>query len=328
MIAVNKRKFKPFFWLMKGLMLAVLYFVVSCNTSSHPRPADLEKVSLDYVSFETLFFGELHTPLEEVKVQFPYFFPDKTSDSLWLEKRSDSLQQLLFDATKSISKNNLKSRVARVLQYAHYYFPDEKLPQTAISLLTDVDYSLRAVDADSMLLLSIDTYLGVNHPLYEGIPVYVKNKLTLNHLESEIIDALAPRFIPALRGRTFLDQMVQHGKRLFLHDYLAPGLENYQHIQYTATQWEWASAHEAEVWRYFIDNELLFSTDESLEFRFLLPSPYSKFYSYLDVNSPGRIGQWTGYQILKKYQKRTGGTLKEVLAASPQEILKKSRYNP
>jgi hypothetical protein len=247
---------------------------------------------------------------------------------LWLEKRSDSLQQLLFDATKSISKSHLKSRITRVLQYAHYYFPDEKLPQTAISLLTDVDYLLRAVDADSMLLLSIDTYLGVDHPLYEGIPVYIKNKLTLHHLESEIIDALAPRFIPAPRGRTFLDHMVQDGKRLLLHDYLAPGLENYQHIQYTATQWEWASTHEAEVWRYFIDSELLFSTDESLAFRFLLSSPYSKFYSYLDVDSPGRIGQWIGYQMLKKYQKRTGATLKEILAASPQEILKKSRYNP
>jgi hypothetical protein len=72
----------------------------------------------------------------------------------------------------------------------------------------------------------------------------------------------------------------------------------------------------------------LFSTDESLAFRFLLSSPYSKFYSYLDVDSPGRIGQWIGYQMLKKYQKRTGATLKEILAASPQEILKKSRYNP
>jgi hypothetical protein len=313
---------------MKGLLLFVIYFVVSCNTSSHPRHVDLEEVPLDYVSFESLFFGDLDTPLEDIKVQFPFFFPNKTPDYLWIEKRSDTLQQQLFEATKSILKSNLKSRVTRVLQYAHYYFPDEKLPQKAISLLTDVDYSLRAVDADSMLLLSVDTYLGVKHPMYDGIPVYIRNKLTLHHLESEIIDALAPRFVPAPSGRTFLDLIVQHGKRLLLHDYLAPELKNYQHIQYTAAQWEWANTHEAEVWRYFIDNELLFSTDESLRFRFLLSSPYSKFYSYLDVDSPGRIGQWVGYQMLKKYQKRTGESLKEILAASPLEILKKSRYNP
>jgi hypothetical protein len=32
--------------------------------------------------------------------------------------------------------------------------------------------------------------------------------------------------------------------------------------------------------------------------------------------------------MLKKYQKRTGESLQKILAASPQEILKKSKYNP
>ena len=324
----NYSKIKIFFLQLKGLLGVIFFLIVSCNTSTYPKPVDLEEIPLDYVSFETLFFGDLDVPLEDIKAQFPFFFPSQTPDAVWLEKRNDSLQQLLFYATKSIPKNNLKYRVKRVLQYANYYFSDENLPQTAISLLSDVDYSLRAVHADTLLLISIDTYLGVDHPLYEGIPTYIKNKLTLDHLEAEIVDALAPRFVPAPSGRTFLDQMVHHGKRLLLHDYLAPAKEDHQHIQYTTAQWEWANTHQAEVWRYFIDNELLFSTDENLPFRFLLSSPYSKFYSYLDVDSPGRIGQWIGYQMLKKYQKRTGESLQEILAASPQEILKKSKYNP
>ena len=322
------RKIKSFFRHLKGLGIVVFCFVVSCNTSPHPKPADLEEISLDYISFENLFFGDLDTPLADIRSRFPFFFPSQTPDSVWLEKRSDSLQQLLFNATKSLKKNNLKSRIKQVLQYANYYFPEHKLPQTAISLLTDVDYSLRAVDADNMLLLSIDTYLGADHPLYEGIPTHIKNKLTIDHLESEIIDALAPRFVPKPNGRTFLDQLVFHGKRLLLHDYFAPAIEDHQHIQYTISQWKWAVDHEADVWRYFIDNELLFSTDNNLHFRFLISSPYSKFYSYLDAGSPGRIGQWLGYQMIKKFQKRTGKTLQEILTTSSQEILKKSKYNP
>ena len=161
----TKCKIKSFFRYLKGLGIVVFCFVVSCNTSPHPKPADLEEISLNYVSFENLFFGDLDTPLADIKSQFPFFFPSQTPDSVWLEKRSDSLQQLLFDATKSLQKNNLKSRITQVLQYANYYFPEHKLPQTAISLLTDVDYSLRAVDADDMLLLSIDTYLGTATPM-------------------------------------------------------------------------------------------------------------------------------------------------------------------
>jgi hypothetical protein len=324
----NYCKIKLFFLHLKGFLIAFVFFVASCNNSTHPKPDDLEEVTLDYISFETIFFGNLDTPLEKIKFQFPFFFPSQVNDSVWLEKRNDSLQQLLFDATKLIPKDNLKSRITRVLQYANYYFPDVELPKTCISLITDVDYSLRAVDAESMLLLSIDTYLGIEYPLYEGIPGYIKNKLILDHLESEIIDALAPRFVSASSDRTFLAQMINHGKRLVLHDYLAPNMEDHQHIQYTAAQWEWANTHESDVWRYFIVNELLFSSDNDLPFRFLRSSPYSKFYSYLDVDSPGRIGQWIGYQMLKKYQKRTGESLQEILIASPQEILKKSKYNP
>jgi hypothetical protein len=62
---------------MKGLLLFVLYFVVSCNTSSHPRHVDLEKVPLDYVSFETLFFGDLDTPLKILRLNSLSFFLTK-----------------------------------------------------------------------------------------------------------------------------------------------------------------------------------------------------------------------------------------------------------
>ena len=310
-------------------MLFGLSLIVSgCSSSTHPKPQDLPEFPFELIRFEHVFFGDLNTPLDQLKSQYPYFFPEQTPDLVWEEKRTDSLQQVLFKATQTLFKDDLKQRTSNVLRYANHYFPNDKLPRKVITLLTDVDYSLRAVDADSLLLISIDTYLGESHPLYEGIPQYIKNSLVPEHLESELIDALSNRYIQKTNSRSFLSRMVTHGKRLLIHDYLAPDLMVHQHIQYTQNQWDWAISHESDVWRYFVDNEWLFSTDESLRFRFLTLSPYSKFYSYLDENSPGRIGQWIGYRMVKAYQKRTGASLQEVLAANAQEILKKSRYNP
>ena len=310
-------------------MLFGLSLIVSgCSSSTHPKPQDLPEFSFELIRFEHVFFGDLNTPLDQLKSQYPYFFPEQTPDLVWEDKRTDSLQQALFKATQTLFKDDLKQRTSNVLRYANHYFPNDKLPRKVITLLTDVDYSLRAVDADSLLLISIDTYLGESHPLYEGIPQYIKNSLVPEHLESELIDALSNRYIQKTNSRSFLSRMVMHGKRLLIHDYLAPDLMVHQHIQYTQNQWDWAISHESDVWRYFVDNEWLFSTDESLRFRFLTLSPYSKFYSYLDENSPGRIGQWIGYRMVKAYQKRTGASLQEVLAANAQEILKKSRYNP
>ncbi len=321
-------KINAFFWQPKALLVAVFFCVVGCIPSSNPKPEDLPEVAQEFIQFEALFYGDLDTPLGQIKVHFPYFFPTQTPDNVWIEKRTDSLQQALYGATKPLFDKNIPQRVERVLQHVNYYFPKESLPKKTITLLTDVDYSLRAVDADSLLLISIDTYLGENHPLYEGIPQYIKNKLTHTHLEAEIIDALASRFVPQPRERTFLAQCIAHGKRLLLHDYFAPDIPQNYHIQYTQEQWDWAVDHEETVWRYFVDNELLFSTDENLRFRFLTPGPYSKFYTTLDANSPGRIGQWVGYRIVQAYQKRTGASLQQILKTDAQELLKKSRYNP
>ncbi len=310
------------------MLFGLSLIVNGCSSSTHPKPQDLPEFPFELIRFEHVFFGDLNTPLDQLKSQYPYFFPEQTPDLVWEEKRTDSLQQALFKATQTLFKDDLKQRTSNVLRYANHYFPNDKLPRKVITLLTDVDYSLRAVDADSLLLISIDTYLGESHPLYEGIPQYIKNSLVPEHLESELIDALSNRYIQKTNSRSFLSRMVTHGKRLLIHDYLAPDLMVHQHIQYTQNQWDWAISHESDVWRNFVDNEWLFSTDESLRFRFLTLSPYSKFYSYLDENSPGRIGQWIGYRMVKAYQKRTGASLQEVLAANAQEILKKSRYNP
>lgn len=322
------RKINVFFWLTKALFLTLFFLVSGCSSSSHPKENELPKVAVELIRFESLFYGDLNTPLSKIKKSFPYFFPAQTPDSIWVEKRKDSLQQLLFHATKSFSTTDLQKRTESVFKHVKYYFPTEKLPQRAISLITDVDYSLRAVDADSLLLISIDTYLGGNHPLYEGIPMYIREKLTEKHLEAEIINALSDRFVSHPKSRTFLAQAVTHGKRLLLHDYFAPDVPQNQHIQYSQAHWDWAVNHEEEIWRYFVDNELLFSTDDTLRFRFLSPSPYSKFYTFLDADSPGRLGQWIGYRMVQAYKKRTNATLQKVLKADANDILKKSRYNP
>ena len=91
---------------------------------------------------------------------------------------------------------------------------------------------------------------------------------------------------------------------------------------------QWAFENEKNVWDYFISNEILFSTENSLDYRFLNDSPYSKFNSSLDNGSPPRIGAFIGYRILESFIKRTNYNIQEILNISPQEILKKSNYNP
>jgi len=44
--------------------------------------------------------------------------------------------------------------------------------------------------------------------------------------------------------------------------------------------------------------------------------------------SPGNVGSWVGWQIVKTYANKTNKSLKEILTTSPKEILTKANYKP
>ena len=54
----------------------------------------------------------------------------------------------------------------------------------------------------------------------------------------------------------------------------------------------------------------------------------SKFYLGLDAESPGRVGQWLGWQIVRSYMENNDTSLKEMLALDAKTIFDKSKYKP
>ena len=97
---------------------------------------------------------------------------------------------------------------------------------------------------------------------------------------------------------------------------------------YSQDKLNWAEANEEEIWTYFIDQKLLFSTDTNLSSRFIENAPFSKFYREQDNLSPGKIGVWMGWQIVKSYMKHNNVSLQELLKTSEEEVFNKSKYKP
>jgi uncharacterized protein YjaZ len=48
----------------------------------------------------------------------------------------------------------------------------------------------------------------------------------------------------------------------------------------------------------------------------------------IDRESPGRIGQWLGWQIVKSYMENNDVTLDQLLKTEPTVIFNKSKYKP
>jgi uncharacterized protein YjaZ len=110
---------------------------------------------------------------------------------------------------------------------------------------------------------------------------------------------------------------------------MLPNKTEAERIGYTEAQLQWALANESYIWRYFVERELLYSTDSKLPSRFINPAPFSKFYlEEIDTDSPGRLGQYIGWQIVRAYMKNNDVNLKNMLSTPPEDIFNNSKFKP
>ena len=109
---------------------------------------------------------------------------------------------------------------------------------------------------------------------------------------------------------------------------MIPSDSDAEKIGYTPEEIQWAQDNEGYMWRYFIENKLLFDTSSKLANRFINPAPFSKFYLEIDNETPGSIGKWLGWQIVRSYAKNNEVSLEALLQTDAKELFDNSKYKP
>lgn len=303
--------------------------ILSCNSRKN-NDIDVSSIPVDFTvkRFDIDFYTADSSTLPKIKSKYPLLFPPQP-DSIWLQKINDSDERELFAETQKIYKDFSQQKEELTLLFKHikHYNNSFKEPNV-ITMLTNVDYDNRVVYADSLLLISIDAYLGTNHPFYEDYPFYIKENLDKEHLIVDVASAIINQEVLPNTKRTFIDKMIYEGKKMYVMDLFLPSVSDKEKAGYSTEKYNWILHNEEEVWRYFIDKELLYSTDTKLNRRFLDLAPFSKFYTEYDRLSPGSVGVWVGWQIVRSYMRNNDVSLPELLKADEDEIFKKSKYKP
>ena len=292
---------------------------------------EIEKipVTVDIVRFDKEFSASKPSDLGALKAKFPILFPKQFHDSIWIQKMQDTLQQQLNEevAKRFSSDLQLEDDLHSLFQHIKYYFPQFRSP-TVITTTTDVDYRNKVVLYGDLLVIGLDNYLGSDHFFYGGIKKYISQNLKDTQLMPDIASAYAQRLIAKPQQRSLLAQMVFFGKELYLKDIWLPDLSDAEKIGYTDAQFQWARENESEVWRYFVEKEILFSTDTKLPVQFINPAPFSKFYLEIDNESPGMIGRYLGWQIVRSYMKNNKVSAVQLMIKEPEELFKESKFKP
>jgi gliding motility-associated lipoprotein GldB len=241
------------------------------------------------------------------------------SAPIWREVYTEV--QKKYPTTEGI-QNNLEALV----QHMKYYFPKIKKPK-AITLISDMDYSNKAIYADSLVIISLELYLGKDHKFYT-FPKYIKQNFEERQMMPDVVASFSTREIAQPMDKNLLSQMVYFGKQLYLKDVLLPEYNDAEKMGYTPEQIIWCQENESYIWRYFIEREMLYSDEQKLTSRFIDPAPFSKFYLEIDNESPGQVGAWIGWQIVRSYMENNEVTVAELMKTNAKEIFEKSKYKP
>ena len=311
------------------LILTLFTILFSCKSNQeHQIDVSAIEVNVSIDRFDIDFYTTKEESLFKTKEKYPLFFPKSTPDSVWIEKINDKEEQELFLETQKIYANIdfLKTDLEQLFKHIKYYNPEFNVPKV-VTLLSNVDYENKVIYTKEYLLISLDVYLGEKHEFYAEFPNYIKQNYNKNHIVIDVAKAIISN-PSSVVDRTFIGKMITEGKKLYVLDTYLPLRNDFEKIGYSKEKYNWAIDNEEQVWKYFIENKLLFSTDTELNKRFLELAPFSKFYRSEDVLSPGKIGAWIGWQIVKSYMNHNDVSLQQLLKLSSEEVYKNSKYKP
>ena len=312
------------------LLLIITLLFNSCQLESKKEQQIAKiKIHFDFIPFHRDFFNATPNTISNLKKKYPYLFPSHISDNEWMAKIEKSDERKLYEKVDSLYINlkDLNSELTELYRHVKFYKPDFKEPKT-FTLINNLDYENSIVYADSLAFISLDMYLGASSEVYESFPKYLSQNYTYKNITIDLAQQIIERIYKIPQNRGLLESMVFHGKKLYLNQCFNPNKSENLIVGINEKKLRWTYQNEEDIWKYFVTNELLFRTDNSLKKRFINAAPFSKFYLDSDKESPGKIGTIIGLHIVQSYMKNNTLSLDIMLNKSGEEILNKSKYKP
>ncbi len=316
-----------FYRFLTFFLILVSFF--SCKEENEIVDVSNIAIDLKINRFDIDYHNATLDNFTALKEKYPKFFPEQKTDSLWLSYAQDSLWVALYEEVenKYSSFDNQKKELTDVFKHIKYYYPTFKTPRV-VTFISSLDMEYQVINTNGILILSLDTFLGNDSKFYANYPAYLRTSFDENQIPTQVARTIAKETQPKVPHRVFINRMIAAGQLQYAVSKFSPSQTEANLFRYSTKKMKWLQESEEEIWKYLVEKEYLYSTDKDLARRFLEPAPFTKFYMAYDNESPGRVGEWMGYQIVKAYMKNNEVSLPEMMATTPTQIFKKSKYKP
>ena len=334
---------KPFNCIV--LLTSFFAIILSCGNKNNLNLKD----AIDIYRFDKALF-EIHgaEPIKEVKslhknntLFFETYFKHVLGISMI---NQDSLQyyeqvlaftkhkdmEALYKDTKKIFPDLAQEELelGNGFKILKSYFPSLKTPRI-YSVITALN--IAAFSFDGFIGLGIDLFLGPDYPNYQnsGHPQYLVENFKKENICIWSMKTFLNDIFPLNNeNSSLIDHMLHEGKLRFLLSISFPDKKEHEIMSFSQKELDWCSNNENEIWLFFIKRNLLFEKDPNLFMKFITEGPNT---SGMPKESPGNIGSWLGYQIVKSYVKTQDNLNVPNLfnnSLNANDFLNQSKYKP
>jgi len=331
-----------------SIFLFLITFIYSCKNKKNIPDVSNINVQLTVQRFDKDFFSldtnNTFASLTQLQKKYGNFLNDFLYNLLMVSPDPDSATKkvkmfiydykTVYDSAQITfaSFDKTEKEIKRGLQFVKYYFPDYKIPQQVITFIGPIE-GYANVLTTSGLAVGLQLYLGKEYPVYHsdyisGIyPEYQSRRFEppyiLVNCMKNIIDDIYPDQSSNL---PLVYQMIEAGKRLYMLDQFLPETADTLKTGYTQKQLDGCYENEAFIWNFFIQNNFFYSTDPNVIRDYMNDGPKTET---LGEASPGFIGQFVGWQIVKKWMSLDNKrTLQQLLKTSAKQIFEEAKYKP
>ena len=335
---------KTYLFLLSFLILA------ACSRKKEP---DLSNIKLEIKierfdqDMQQLTAANLANKCLELQTKYGWFYADymegmlsvgPVADTAYYQNLRTVLNQKDYQAlaaevaAKFPDLKQQEEELTDAFKRIKYHFPKQKIPKL-VSFLSG--FAVQTPIGNDYIGIGLDMFLGADSKFYpalvQSIPMYISRRFTPENIRPRVIEALVREEIYSEDDeyRSLLDKMVYNGKVLYLMQELMPDVADSTLICYTNEQLKWCETYEADIWAYYMEENLLFETDYLKIQKYLTDAPFTPGLGEGQSSAP-KLGVWTGWQIVKKYmEEHPEITLQQLLAMDDaQKILKESKYKP
>ena len=334
---------------------ATALLIISCtNSKTKPDVSDI-KMTLNIERFDKDFFSidtsNLNNSLEQLYKKYPSFLPVYfeylSPVNFIVHQQGKSYNEAILEYYRNMKSlydsvqkkfgdlGPVKKELEQDVRYVKYYYPSFKTP----AVFTSVE-SLNPENKDEIygtlyfrdtLVISLQMFLGKDFSAYDPTQYfdYIRRRFEPEYIVANCMRAIANVLYPdTSQDASLIGQMIEKGKQWYLLDHFLPETHDSLKTLFTQNQLEWCKENEGNIWGSVLSNTPdLYTMDKDRIQNYLGEGPFTADMPH--ETSPGNIGQWIGWQIVKKFAGNDSKrSLKEILVTPAKKIFQEAKYKP